>query len=258
MPPEGKIPNAVLRAERKLKPKRKKRSGTFYYEESFLEDAIAYILKNQNFKLVRSKKYESKRLTTKYLNSFDLLVTSSSALMPHNDEVKFEKSGWFNLQTLFNFLYTGNAKLFEEAQRETTVQRSLCITVDDYSDHLLMMELFSEFASEMLRDFDHIIIHNENKDKIKELFIFYNILDFNEIAQRIARNLGFFVRKHKKYFSKDSSFANVNKGKVSFSLYKESILDFVSNHKESSVRNDNNKQNVVLFKGEKDFWKQNL
>ena len=110
-----------------------------------------------------------------------------------------------------------------------------------------MMELFSEFASEMLRDFDHIIIHNENKDKIKELFIFYNILDFNEIAQRIARNLGFFVRKHKKYFSKDSSFANVNKGKVSFSLYKE-----------SSVRNDNNKQNVVLFKGEKDFWKQNL
>lgn len=258
LPPEGKIPNAVLRAERKLKPKRKKRSGTFCYEESFLEDAIAYILKNQNFKLVRSKKYESKRLTTKYLNSFDLLVTSSSALMPHNDEVKFEKSGWFNLQTLFNFLYTGNAKLFEEAQRETTVQRSLCITVDDYSDHLLMMELFSEFASEMLRDFDHIIIHNENKDKIKELFIFYNILDFNEIAQRIARNLGFFVRKHKKYFSKDSSFANVNKGKVSFSLYKESILDFVSNHKESSVRNDNNKQNVVLFKGEKDFWKQNL
>jgi hypothetical protein len=258
LPPEGTIPNAVLRAERKLKPKRRKREGCYYYEESFLEEAIAYILKNQSFKLVRSKKYESKRLTSKYLNSFDLLVTSSSTLMLRNDDVKFEKSGWFNLQTLFNFLYTGNVKLFEEAQRETTVQRSLCITVDDYSDRLFMMELFSEFASEMLGDFNHIIIHNGNKDKIKELFIFYNILDFNEIAQRIARNLGFFVRKHKKFFSKDSSFANVNKGKVLFSLYKENVPDFVSNHEESSIRNGNNKQNVDFFKGEKDFWKQNL
>ena len=258
LPPEGTIPNAVLRAERKLKPKRRKREGCYYYEESFLEEAIAYILKNQSFKLVRSKKYESKRLTTKYLNSFDLLVTSSSTLMLHNDDVKFEKSGWFNLQTLFNFLYTGNVKLFEEAQRETTVQRSLCITVDDYSDRLFMMELFSEFASEMLGDFNHIIIHNGNKDKIKELFIFYNILDFNEIAQRIARNLGFFVRKHKKFFSKDSSFANVNKGKVLFSLYKENVLDFVSNHEESSIRNGNDKQKACFFKGDKNFWKQNL
>ena len=258
LPPEGTIPNAVLRAERKLKPKRRKREGCYYYEESFLEEAIAYILKNQSFKLVRSKKYESKRLTTKYLNSFDLLVASSSTLMLRNDDVKFEKSGWFNLQTLFNFLYTGNVKLFEEAQRETTVQRSLCITVDDYSDRLFMMELFSEFASEMLGDFNHIIIHNGNKDKIKELFIFYNILDFNEIAQRIARNLGFFVRKHKKFFSKDSSFANVNKGKVLFSLYKENVLDFVSNHEESSIRNGNDKQKACFFKGDKNFWKQNL
>lgn len=258
LPPEGKIPNAVLRAERKLKPKRKKRSGTFYYEESFLEDAIAYILKNQNFKLVRSKKYESKRLTTKYLNSFDLLITSSSTLMPHNNDVKFEKSGWFNLQTLFNFLYTGNVIFFEEAQLETTVQRSLCITVDDYSNYLFMMELFSAFAFEMLGDFDHIIIHNGNKDKTKELFIFYNILDFNKIAQRIARSLGLFVMKNKEYFSKGKSFANVNEGKVLFSLYKENVLDFVSNHEESSIRNDNDKQKACFFKGEKDFWKQNL
>ena len=167
-----------------------------------MEEAIAYILKNQNFKLVRSKKYESKRLTSKYLNSFDLLVTSSSVLMPYNDDVKLEKSGWFNLQTLFNFLYTSNVKLFEEAQRETTVQRSLCITVDDYSDHLFIIELFSEFAFEMLGDFDHIIIHNGNKDEIKELFIFYNVLDFNKIAQRIAKSLGFFERKHKKILLK--------------------------------------------------------
>lgn len=259
-PSEVQMQNAVLKAARNLKPKKEKRSGYYYYESSFLDDAVEYIIKNQNFKLHKSEKYEARKLTTEYLNAFDLLVTSSSTLnLQQKENVEFEKTGWFNLQTLFNFLYAGSPNVFEEVQRETTLQRSFSTVIDDYSDFLFLMELFSEFAVDILNDFDHIMIHNQNKESLKELFVFYNIFDFNKIAKRIAKNIGLFIVKHKKYsFVADGFFANADSGEVLFSLREDSVLDFVSNHEESSIKNGNNGQKIFFFKGDRYFWKQNL
>lgn len=80
-PSDVQMQNAVLKAASILKPEKEKRSGYYYYESSFLDDAVEYISKNQNFKLHKSEKCEAKsfarKLTTEYLNAFDLLVTSS-------------------------------------------------------------------------------------------------------------------------------------------------------------------------------------
>lgn len=264
-PPSGvQMQNAVLKAASVLNAKREKRSNRFYYESSFLDDAVEYILKNPSFKLHKSEKYEARnfarRLTVEYLNTFDLLVTSSSTLnLQQKENVEFEKTGWFNLYSLFNFLYAGNPNIFEEVQRATTLQRSFSTVIDDYSDFLFLMEFFSEFAENILKDFDHIIIHNQNKEFLKEFFVFYNILDFNKITKRIAENIGLFLVKHKKYpFVTDDFFANIDNGEVLFSLRKDSILDFVSNHKESSIQNGKDGKKVFYFKGDRYFWKQNL
>ena len=263
-PSDVQMQNAVLKAASILKPEKEKCSGYYYYESSFLDDAVEYIIKNQNFKLHKSEKCEARsfarKLTTEYLNAFDLLVTSSSTLnLQQKENVEFEKTGWFNLQTLFNFLYAGSPNVFEEIQRETTLQRSFSTVINDYSDFLFLMELFSEFVVDILNDFDHIMIHNQNKESLKELFVFYNILDFNKIAKRITKNIGLFIVKHKKYsFVADGFFANVDSGEVLFSLREDSVLDFVSNHKESSIKNGNNGQKIAFFKGDRYFWKQNL
>ena len=83
-PSDVQMQNAVLKAASVLNAKREKRSNRFYYESSFLDDAVEYILKNPSFKLHKSEKYEARnfarRLTVEYLNTFDLLVTSSSTL----------------------------------------------------------------------------------------------------------------------------------------------------------------------------------
>lgn len=263
-PSDVQMQNAVLKAASVLKPKKEKRSNRFYYESSFLDDAVEYILKNPSFKLHKSEKYEARnfarRLTTEYLNAFDLLVTSSSTLnLQQKENVEFEKAGWFNLYSLFNFLYAGNPNVFEEVQRATTLRRSFSTVIDDYSDFLFVMEFFSEFAEDILKDFDHIIIHNQNKEFLKEFFVFYNILDFNKIAKRIAENIGLFIVKHKKYpFVTDGFFANVDNGEVLFPLREDSILYFVSNHKESSIQNGKDGKKVFYFKGDRYFWKQNL
>lgn len=263
-PSDVQMQNAVLKVASVLNAKREKRSNRFYYESSFLDDAVEYILKNPSFKLHKSEKYEArnfaKRLTTEYLNAFDLLVTSSSTLnLQQKDNVEFEKTGWFNLYTLFNFLYAGSPDIFEEVQRETILRRSLSTTIDDYSIFLFVMEFFSEFACDILKDFDYIMIHNQNKELIKELFIFYKISDFNKIAKRIAQNIGLFIVKHKNYsFVEDGFFDNVDDGEVLFSLYEDSILDFVSNHKESSIKDGENGQRIAFFKGDRYFWKQHL
>lgn len=263
-PSDVQMQNAVLKAASALNVKKEKRSNRFYYESSFLDDAVEYILKNPSFKLHKSEKYETrnfaKRLTTEYLNAFDLLVTSSSTLnLQQKDNVEFEKAGWFNLYSLFNFLYAGSPNVFEEVQRGTILQRSSSTVIDDYSDFLFLMEFFSGFADNILKDFDHIIIHDQNKEFLQELFVFYNILDFNKIAKRISENIRLFIVKHKKYpFVTDDFFANVDNGEVSFLLYEDSILDFVSNHKESSIQNGKNGKKVSYFKGDRYFWKQNL
>lgn len=262
-PSEIQLQNAIIKAASILKPKKEKRSNRYYYESSFLDDAVEYIFKNQNFKLHKSEKYELrnivKKLTNEYLNAFDLLVTSSSTLKLHqNEDIEFEKSGWFNLQALFNFLWADDVDTFEGFQRKITLQRSLCTTLDHYSDSLFIREFFSTFAYDMLKDFDHIIIVNENKNEMKELSYFYNILDFNKIAQRIASHLGLFIRKYENHFSNGDSFANVYEGELLFSLYEETIVDFVSHHKESSIQDGKNKQKIAFFKGDRYFWKQNL
>ena len=144
-PPSGvQMQNAVLKAASVLNAKREKRSNRFYYESSFLDDAVEYILKNPSFKLHKSEKYEARnfarRLTVEYLNTFDLLVTSSSTLnLQQKENVEFKKTGWFNLYSLFNFLYAGNPNIFEEVQRATTLQRSFSTVIDDYSDFLFLM-----------------------------------------------------------------------------------------------------------------------
>lgn len=263
-PSDVQMQNAVLKAASVLNAKREKRSNRFYYESSFLDSAVEYILKNPSFKLHKSEKYEARnfarRLTTEYLNAFDLLVTSSSTLIPQQkDNVEFEKTGWFNLYSLFNFLYAGSPNIFEEVQRATTLQRSFSTVIDDYSDFLFMMDFFSAFADDILKDFEHIMIHNQNKEFLTEFFVFYNILDFNKIAKRIAENIGLFIVRHKNYpFVTDDFFANVDNGEVLFFLREDSILDFVSNHKESSIQNGKDGKKVSYFKGDRYFWKQNL
>lgn len=262
-PSDVQMQNAVLKAASVLNAKKEKRSNRFYYESSFLDDAVGYILKNPSFKLHKSEKYEARnfarRLTTEYLNAFDLLVTSSSTLNLEEENVEFEKTGWFDLYSLFNFLYADSPNIFEEVQRATTLQRSFSTVIDDYSDFLFMMEFFSAFADNILKDFEHIMIHNQNKEFLTEFFVFYNILDFNKIAKRIAENIGLFIVKHKKYpFVTDDFFANIDNGEVLFSLREDSILDFVSNHKVSSIQNGKDGKKVSYFKGDRYFWKQNL
>ena len=263
-PSDVQMQNAVLKAASVLNAKREKRSNRFYYEPSFLDDAVKFILKNPSFKLHKSEKYEARnfarKLTTEYLNAFDLLVTSSSTLnLQQKGNVEFEKTGWFDSHTLFNFLTFDDVKTFEKFQRETTLRRSLLKNIDCFSEYLTVMEYFALFAHKLLKDFDHIIISNTNDSGAKEtLTIYYNILDFNQISQRIAEYLKVFVKHHEDFLLDGLFFANVDGGKISFLLYKESVLDFVSNHKESSIKNGENGQRIRFFKGDRYFWKQNL
>lgn len=266
-PSDVQMQNAVLKAASVLNAKREKRSNRFYYESSFLDDAVEYILKNPSFKLHKSEKYEARnfarRLTTEYLNAFDLLVASSTSLalnLEDEENIEFEKTGWFSPHPLFNFLICGNAILFEEYQRETSLQRSLSKTIADYSSYLLMMESFENFSYELLKNFDHLLISDNKKDKPRELSVFYKITDFNEISQKITKHLSLFVKlyENEDFLFKNGTFANTDKGKVLFSLYEESILDFVSNHKESSIQNGKDEKAIVFVKGDRYFWKQHL
>lgn len=262
-PSDVQMQNAVLKVASVLNAKREKRSNRFYYESSFLDDAVEYILKNPSFKLHKSEKYEARnfarRLTTEYLNAFDLLVTSSSTLNLEEENVSFEKTGWFNLYSLFNFLAFGDVKFFEEYQRDSTLRRSLSKNIDYSTKYLTIMELFALFANKVLKDFDHIIISNIDESESKEPLIFYNILDFNKISQRVAEHLHLFIKHCDGVFHlEESFFAHIDDGEVLFSLYKESILDFVSNHKESSIQNGKNGKAVIFVKGDRYFWKQNL
>ena len=266
-PSDVQMQNAVLKAASVLNAKREKRSNRFYYESSFLDDAVEYILKNPSFKLHKSEKYEArnfaKRLTTAYLNVFDLLVASSASLglnLEDEENIEFETTGWFSPHTLFNFLICGDVFLFEEYQRETTLQRSLSKTIDDYSNYLLMMVSFENFSYELLKDFDHLLISDNKKNKPRELSVFYKITDFNKISQKLTKHLSLFVSlyENEDFIFKNGTFANTDKGNVLFSLYEESILDFVSNHKESSIQNGKDGKKVSYFKGDRYFWKQNL
>ena len=266
-PSDVQMQNAVLKAASVLNAKREKRSNRFYYESSFLDDAVEYILKNPSFKLHKSEKYEArnfaKRLTTAYLNVFDLLVASSASLglnLEDEENIEFEKTGWFSPHTLFNFLICGDVFLFEEYQRETTLQRSLSKTIDDYSNYLLMIVSFENFSYELLKDFDHLLISDNKKNKPRELSVFYKITDFNKISQKLTKHLSLFVSlyENEDFIFKNGTFANTDKGNVLFSLYEESILDFVSNHKESSIQNGKDGKKVSYFKGDRYFWKQNL
>ena len=266
-PSYTQMQNAVLKAASVLKPKKEKRSNRFYYESSFLDDAVEYILKNPSFKLHKSEKYEArnfaKRLTTEYLNAFDLLVASSTSLglnLEGEENIEFEKTGWFSPYTLFNFLICEDVVLFEEYQRETTLQRSLSKTIDNYSSYLFMMGFFESFSYKLLKDFDHIAIRDNREDKPKELSVFYKITDFNKISQKLTKHLSLFVElyENENFLFKDGTFANVDEGNVLFSLYEESVLDFVSNHKESSIQNGKDGKTVIFVKGDRYFWKQNL
>jgi hypothetical protein len=266
-PSDVQMQNAVLKVASVLNAKKEKRSNRFYYESSFLDDAVEYILKNPSFKLHKSEKYEArnfaKRLTTAYLNVFDLLVASSASLglnLEDEENIEFEKTGWFSPHTLFNFLICGDVFLFEEYQRETTLQRSLSKTIDDYSNYLLMMVSFENFSYELLKDFDHLLISDNKKNKPRELSVFYKITDFNKISQKLTKHLSLFVSlyENEDFIFKNGTFANTDKGNVLFSLYEESILDFVSNHKESSIQNGKDGKKVSYFKGDRYFWKQNL
>lgn len=266
-PSDVQMQNAVLKAASVLNAKREKRSNRFYYESSFLDDAVEYILKNPSFKLHKSEKYEARnfarRLTTEYLNAFDLLVTSSTSLglnLEGEENIEFEKTGWFSPYTLFNFLICEDVVLFEEYQRETTLQRSLSKTIDNYSSYLFMMGFFESFSYKLLKDFDHIAIRDNREDKPKELSVFYKITDFNKISQKLTKHLSLFVElyENENFLFKDGTFANVDEGNVLFSLYEESVLDFVSNHKESSIQNGKDGKTVIFVKGDRYFWKQNL
>lgn len=263
-PSDVQMQNAVLKAASILKPEKEKRSGYYYYESSFLNDAVEYIFKNQNFKLHKSEKYEARsvarKLTTEYLNAFDLLVTSSSALnLQQEENIEFNKTGWFNLYSLFNFLAFGDVKFFEEYQRDSTLRRSLSKNIDYSTKYLTIMELFALFANKVLKDFDHIIISNIDESESKEPLIFYNILDFNKISQRVVEHLHLFIKHCDGVFHlEEAFFAHVDDGEVLFSLYEESILDFVSNHKESSIQNGKGGKKISYFKGDRYFWKQNL
>lgn len=262
-PSDVQMQNAVLKAASVLNAKREKRSNRFYYESSFLDDAVEYILKNPSFKLHKSEKYEARnfarRLTTEYLNAFDLLVTSSSTLNLEEENVSFEKTGWFNLYSLFNFLAFGDVKFFEEYQRDSTLRRSLSKNIDYSTKYLTIMELFALFANKVLKDFDHIIISNIDESESKEPLIFYNILDFNKISQRVGEHLHLFIKHCDGVFHlEEAFFAHIDDGEVLFSLYEESILDFVSNHKESSIQNGKDGKKISYFKGNRYFWKQNL
>ena len=266
-PSDTQMQNAVLKAASVLKPKKEKRSNRFYYESSFLDDAVEYILKNPSFKLHKSEKYEArnfaKRLTNEYLNAFDLLVASSTSLglnLEGEENIEFEKTGWFSPYTLFNFLICEDVVLFEEYQRETTLQRSLSKTIDNYSSYLFMMGFFESFSYKLLKDFDHIAIRDNREDKPKELSVFYKITDFNKISQKLTKHLSLFVElyENENFLFKDGTFANVDEGNVLFSLYEESVLDFVSNHKESSIQNGKDGKTVIFVKGDRYFWKQNL
>lgn len=261
-PSDVQMQNAVLKAASVLNAKREKRSNRFYYESSFLDDAVEYILKNPSFKLHKSEKYEARnfarKLTTEYLKAFDLLVTSSSTLNLEDESIGFEKTGWFNSYTLFNFLSFDDVKTFEKFQRETTLRRSLSKNIDCSTEYLTIMKCFALFAHELLKDFDHMIVSTTNDNETEEILIFYNILDFNQISQRITEYLRFFVKRYEDFILDETFFANVDGGKISFLLYKESVLDFVSNHKESSIKNGENGQRIRFFKGNRYFWKQNL
>lgn len=262
-PSDVQMQNAVLKAASVLNPKKEKRSGYYYYESSFLDNAVEYIFKNQNFKLHKSEKYEARsvarKLTTEYLNAFDLLVTSSSALnLQQEENVEFEKTGWFNLYSLFNFLTFGNVKSFEEYQRDTTLKRSLSKKMDSPIEYLLIMKCFALFMYEMLKDFDHIIISNIDDSEAEGTLIFYNILDFNKISQRIVKYLHLFIKRYDTFCLEEDFFDHVDNGEISFLLYEDSILDFVSNHKVSSIQNGKDGKKVSYFKGDRYFWKQNL
>ena len=266
-PSDVQMQNAVLKAASVLNAKREKRSNRFYYESSFLDDAVEYILKNPSFKLHKSDKYEArnftKKLTIEYLNAFDLLVASSASLalnLEDEGNIEFEKTGWFSPYTLFNFLICENVVRFEEYQRETTLQRSLSRTVDDYSTYLLMMSFFELFCSEILKDFDYLLISDNKKDKPRRLSHFYKIADFNKISQKITKHLSLFVKlyEHEDFSLENGAFANTDEGNVLFSLYEESVLDFVSNHEESSIQNGKDGKAIIFVKGDRYFWKQNL
>ena len=263
-PSDVQMQNAVLKAASILKPEKEKRSGYYYYESSFLNDAVEYIFKNQNFKLHKSEKYEARsvarKLTTEYLNAFDLLVTSSSALnLQQEENVEFNKTGWFNLYSLFNFLAFGDVNCFEEYQRDSTLRRSLSKGINYSTEYLSIMEIFALFMCKVLKDFDHIIISNTDESESKEPLIFYNILDFNKISQRVAEHLYLFIKHCDDVFHlEEAFFAHVDDGEVLFSLYEESVLDFVSNHKESSIQNGKDGKTVIFVKGDRYFWKQNL
>lgn len=265
-PSDVQMQNAVLKAASVLNAKREKRSNRFYYESSFLDDAVEYILKNPSFKLHKSEKYEARnfarRLTTEYLNAFDLLVASSASLglnLEDEENIEFKKTGWFNLYSLFNFLAFSDVKFFEEYQRDSTLRRSLSKNIDYSTKYLAIMELFALFANKVLKDFGHIIISSTDESESKEPLIFYNILDFNKISQRVAEHLHLFIKHCDGVFHlEEDFFAHVDDGEVMFSLYEESILDFVSNHKESSIQNGKNGKTVIFVKGDRYFWKQNL
>lgn len=264
-PSDVQMQNAVLKAASVLKPKKEKRSNRFYYESSFLDDAVEYILKNPSFKLHKSEKYEARnfarKLTTEYLNAFDLLVTSSSTLNLEEENVSFEKTGWFNLYSLFNFMTFGDVKFFEKYQRESALKFSLSKNIDYSTKYLTIMECFALFAYKILKDFEHIIISNTDDGKAKEPLFFYNILDFNEISQRVAKYLRLFI-KHCDgvFYLEEDDFDNVDvdNGEILFLLYEDSILKFVSNHKESSIQNGKDGKTVIFVKGDRYFWKQNL
>lgn len=244
IPPDGtfpnfpNFPNLVLRAERKLKPKRKKRLGEFYYEESFLDEAFDYILKNYTSAFKINPEYVKKQNQVKYtkllLPCFDLLIGSSKTL--GIVDASFDKTAWFNMMNLYNLSRSTNVEEFRKRQMNMALEKEIVTeSTGLVSVDLDFAELQLTAMSELLLDFERLIIKEKNKDDD----ILFNIKDFNEIIKRLYET---------NYFKP---------GEDMLVYFDENAINaFLETSENSHVMSKKEKFSIKYEAGNKDFWKK--
>lgn len=237
---KSSIMYAIRKAEKVIAPKIQldKKYNRKYYEASFLDEAFDYILKNHTFDLKRDREFDQRQNQIKYtkllLPCFDLLIGSSKTL--GITEKSFGKTAWFSMMNLYNLSRSMDVEEFRKEQMKMTLEKE--IVVD--STGFISMDL--EFAesqltamSELLLDFERLIIKEKNKDDD----ILFNIKDFNEITKRLYETYYF---RHGEdmlpYFDGDTINAFLEASENSHIMSKKE--DFL----------------IKYEAGNKDFWKK--
>lgn len=242
LPSDSAFKTAVTKARKVLKPKYQVIKNVYYYEKSFMKDAVLFLMLEYNFQLQLDPQYVLKQKliekTKAFMPLFDFLIASAKSL-ELSDET-FNKNAWFTMWDLYNLSHSYySIERFHELQLESKLEAKLIdFTGKEKSSLLVEVDEFTLLANTALADFDKLIIEHVDENYTET---FYNMRHYQSILNRLL-----------KLEILDTEIHSIT------TFDKETIEKFVSEQSYSSIKNEQGKIHVKYVKGNGNFWKRNV